>query len=93
MHPTAPAQTVAGAVGVPALAGGSPEAEESAPAADPQVEALSDFDTEEPLRSKIQPEIAFVAVAAGLATLALGIVPGPLFNLVRDAGEALGNLL
>jgi NADH-quinone oxidoreductase subunit N len=93
MRPTAPPQTVAGAVGVPALAGGSQDAEEFAPAGDPPVEALSDFDTEEPARSKIQPEIAFVAVAAGLATLALGIVPGPLFDVVRDVGASLGNLL
>jgi NADH-quinone oxidoreductase subunit N len=39
------------------------------------------------------PEVAFVALAAGAASIVLGIVPGPLFHLVRHAGIALGGLL
>ena len=103
MRPAAPPNTVAGAVGRgdggptmrPALAGGSQDAPVSGPggAGDPPVEIVEDFDTNEPSPLRVQPEVAFVAVFAGLITLALGIVPGPLFELVRDAGAALGNLL
>jgi NADH-quinone oxidoreductase subunit N len=35
-------------------------------------------------------EVVLVAVLAGAATLVLGIVPSPLFNLAVKAGEALG---
>ncbi len=35
-------------------------------------------------------EVSLVAVLAGAATLVLGIVPGPLFDLVRGAGSGLG---
>jgi len=40
----------------------------------------------------VQLEVLFVAVAFGAATIALGIVPEPLFRLVGDAGRALGGL-
>ncbi len=40
----------------------------------------------------VQLEVAFVAVAFGVATIALGIVPEPLFRLVGHAGRALGGL-
>ena len=40
----------------------------------------------------LQPEVAFVAVLAGAATLFFGIVPQPLFQLVRHTGSALGLL-
>ena len=104
MRPAAPPNTVPGAIGRgdggvvarPALAGGSQDAPEFGPGepeGDPPVEIVEDFDTNEPLRLKVQPEVAFVAVAAGLLTVALGIVPGPLFELARDAGVALANLL
>ena len=36
---------------------------------------------------------SFVAVVFGVATLAAGIVPGPLFDLVRDAGASFRGLL
>jgi NADH-quinone oxidoreductase subunit N len=36
------------------------------------------------------PEVALVAVLAGAATLFFGIIPGPLFDLVRHAGAGLG---
>jgi NADH-quinone oxidoreductase subunit N len=42
---------------------------------------------EEPARSW---EVTFVAALAGIATIALGIVPQPLFELVRGVGSGLG---
>jgi NADH-quinone oxidoreductase subunit N len=62
-------------VALPALAGGSPELEEQPTPAT----------TRGP-----QPEVVFVAVLAGAATLFFGIIPQPLFNLVHGAGNALG---
>ncbi len=41
---------------------------------------------------RLQPEVAFVAVLAGAATIFFGIVPQPLFNLVNGVGSALGLL-
>jgi NADH-quinone oxidoreductase subunit N len=49
-----------------------------------------ELDAEPP--SKLQPEVAFVAILAGAATLFFGIVPQPLFNLVHHAGSALSGL-
>jgi NADH-quinone oxidoreductase subunit N len=40
----------------------------------------------------VQLEVAFVAVLFGAASIAVGIVPGPLFRLVGGAGHALGGL-
>jgi NADH-quinone oxidoreductase subunit N len=40
-----------------------------------------------------QPEVVLVAVLAGAATLFFGVIPEPLFDLVRQAGGALGGLL
>jgi NADH-quinone oxidoreductase subunit N len=37
-------------------------------------------------------EVVLVAVVFGAATLAFGIVPSPLFDLVRDVGAAFGGL-
>jgi hypothetical protein len=62
--------------GLPALAGGSPELDE-------EHEAV--------VRGR-QPEVVLVAVVAGAATLFFGIVPQPLFELVRHTGSALGLL-
>jgi NADH-quinone oxidoreductase subunit N len=39
-----------------------------------------------------QPEVTFVAVLAGAATLVFGIFPQPLFDLVHGVGSALGLL-
>jgi NADH-quinone oxidoreductase subunit N len=70
---------------LPALAGGSPELDPAlAPAATGTAEATPDR-AEAP-----QPEVAFVAVLAGAATLFFGIVPQPLFDLVRHVGSGLG---
>jgi NADH-quinone oxidoreductase subunit N len=41
---------------------------------------------------RAQPEVIFVAVLAGAATLFFGIIPQPLFDLVSHAGGALGGL-
>ncbi len=61
--------------GLPALAGGSPELDEEG-------EAIA--------RTGPQWELTLVAVLAGAGTLFFGIVPQPLFELVRHTGSALG---
>jgi NADH-quinone oxidoreductase subunit N len=73
----------------PAIAGGSPELDPPVPAPAPatRVSAPPGVDPSRP-----QLEVAFVAVACGAATLFFGIVPGPLFHLVRHAGRALTGL-
>jgi NADH-quinone oxidoreductase subunit N len=43
-------------------------------------------------RPRAQPEVIFVALLAGAATIFFGIVPQPLFDLVHHAGGALGGL-
>jgi NADH-quinone oxidoreductase subunit N len=63
--------------GRPAIAGGSAEADEA------PVEA----------RGERQLELAIVAVVCAAATIAMGIYPGPLFDVARDAGAALTSLL
>ncbi len=63
---------------VPALAGGS-----------------GDVAAEDLPRSGPRPagwEVTFVAVLCALATIALGVVPGPVFDLAADAGSALTGL-
>ncbi|HEX8065363.1 MAG TPA: NADH-quinone oxidoreductase subunit N [Thermoleophilaceae bacterium] len=42
--------------------------------------------------ARAQPEVTFVAVACAAATVALGVVPGPLFDLARDVGSSLSGL-
>ena len=67
---------------LPALAGGSPELDAgalTATAADREPGILGE-----------QPEVALVALVAAAATVVLGIVPQPLFDLVHGAGRALG---
>jgi len=61
---------------LPALAGGSPELDKQTP----------------PSTNGLQPEVVFVAVLAGAATIFFGILPQPLFDLVNHAGGALGGL-
>jgi NADH-quinone oxidoreductase subunit N len=41
---------------------------------------------------RAQPEVWFVALLFGAATLFFGIIPSPLFDLAVRAGSALGNL-
>jgi len=40
-----------------------------------------------------QPEVVVVAVLCALATVALGLYPEPLFDVARDAGASLTNLI
>nr|MBA2505962.1 hypothetical protein [Thermoleophilaceae bacterium] len=42
--------------------------------------------------AKAQPEVAFTAIACAGLTLALGIIPSPLFELARDVGTSLPGL-
>ena len=48
--------------------------------------------SEEATSLRASGEVVFVAVLFGALTLILGIVPSPLFDVVRDVGEALGLL-
>jgi NADH-quinone oxidoreductase subunit N len=77
----APASTTPPRGAIPAIAGGSPELDD-----EPENTAAS------PIGLRGQPELVFVAVLAGAATIVLGIVPQPLFNLVHGVGSALGLL-
>jgi NADH-quinone oxidoreductase subunit N len=43
--------------------------------------------------ARAQPEVTFVAVLCAAATIVLGIVPGPLFDVARDVGSSLAQLL
>jgi NADH-quinone oxidoreductase subunit N len=47
----------------------------------------AELDAEAPAK---RPEVAFVAVLAGAATLFFGVIPQPLFELVRHVGASLG---
>jgi NADH-quinone oxidoreductase subunit N len=82
----------------PAMAGGSPEADDEARAAgrEPGSVAVHSVELDEPLASTrrlFQPEVVFVAVVCAVATIAIGVYPEPLFNVARDAGDALRSLL
>jgi NADH-quinone oxidoreductase subunit N len=77
--PDAPGPLAPGAV--PAIAGGSQELDE-VPLENEKIAAGPGG----------QPEVAFVAVLAGAATIVLGVVPQPLFDLVHGVGGALGLL-
>jgi NADH-quinone oxidoreductase subunit N len=72
---------------IPAIAGGSPELDDDLDG------PTSNVATPVVATSKrSQPELAFVAILAGAATIFFGIVPQPLFNLVHGVGSALGLL-
>jgi NADH:ubiquinone oxidoreductase subunit 2 (subunit N) len=43
--------------------------------------------------ARAQPEVTFVAVLCAAATVVLGVVPGPLFDVARDVGTSLSSLL
>jgi NADH-quinone oxidoreductase subunit N len=70
---------------LPALAGGSPELDPGELAATAGADRARG-------RLGAQPEVTFVALLAGAATIAFGVVPQPLFELVHGAGRALGLL-
>jgi len=67
----------------PAIAGGSPEL-------DPPAEPAAETPTESITARGPQPEVVFVAVLAGAATIFFGIIPQPLFDLVQNVGGGLG---
>jgi NADH-quinone oxidoreductase subunit N len=73
-----------GGESLPTLAGGSPELDAA---------ALPEEVPQEPRAFRVlgaQPEVALVAMLGGLAIIFFGIIPQPLFELVRGAGGALG---
>jgi NADH-quinone oxidoreductase subunit N len=79
---------------LPAIAGGSGEldpaddpADSTAPASASGIQELNPAAS--PL-ARQQWEVTLVAVLAGATTLVLGIVPQPLFDLVRGVGGGLG---
>ncbi len=93
--PSSPASAPTPAAGaLPALAGGSPELDADAGplGVDPSVTVGAPLQPPAPETSGPQPEVLFVAVLAGAATLFFGIIPQPLFNLVTHAGGALSGL-
>jgi NADH-quinone oxidoreductase subunit N len=83
----------------PLMAGGAPEGEAEGGALPSRREPAGavvapDAGAGEPERRLVrQPEVVLVAVVCALATLALGIYPGPLFDVARDAGAAFTNLI
>ena len=81
-----PGLAPAGAARVPALAGGSPELDDESAA------ELSSTSPPPPA-PRAQVEVGFVAVVAAAATVATGVVPGPLFELVENVGNSLPSLL
>jgi NADH-quinone oxidoreductase subunit N len=79
--PSASAPAPAGAL--PAVAGGSPELDEE--------DARGEGAEAQPLAGAgREPEVVFLAVLAGAATIFFGVVPQPLFDLLHGAGSALG---
>jgi len=81
----------------PAMAGGSPEADEQPGASPAPRESVGVASAEAaPVGSGVrrrQPEVLFVAVICAIATVALGIYPDPLFDVARDAGAAITSLV
>ena len=61
------------------------------PGASRRVQPVAGWSPEADARA--QPEVTFVAVLCAAATVVLGIVPGPLFDLARDVGTSLSALL
>jgi NADH-quinone oxidoreductase subunit N len=76
----------------PALAGGAPDAvPQPAPASSPDAGTV--VYGGEPGSGKAHWEVALVAVLFAALTVAAGIVPQPLFDLVQRCGEAFTNLV
>jgi NADH-quinone oxidoreductase subunit N len=85
----------------PAMAGGSPEADEPPVPArrddQPGAELTTEADvgavavsTRERIR---QPEVVLIALLCAAATIFFGIYPGPLLDVARDAGAAIAGLV
>jgi NADH-quinone oxidoreductase subunit N len=82
----------------PVIAGGSPEADDDdrASGRTPGASAAvveSDFEEAAVRRTLRQPEVVFVAVVCALVTVALGVYPEPLFDVAKDAGDAITSLI
>jgi len=91
----------------PAIAGGSPEADDEDRAAgrepgagvpatrQDRTTAVTDFgDGDAPAGSRLlHPEVGLVALVCSAATIFVGVYPEPLLNLARDAGAALQSLI
>jgi NADH-quinone oxidoreductase subunit N len=85
---------------LPALAGGSPELDAEGgltpasedPAVSPAPASGGSASVAARPTGGLQPEVALVAVLAGAATIFFGVIPQPLFDLVHQAGSALGGL-
>jgi NADH-quinone oxidoreductase subunit N len=77
--------------GLPAIAGGSPELDADAEPDDPAgPDASIEPGSPAARTARPQPEVLLVALLGGAATLFFGILPGPLFDLVRHVGSGLG---
>ena len=88
----------------PRTANAAPTSAPKPPANQPPASATTDAgtvvheeygngDTPAAARFASQPEVVFVAVVCAVATIALGIYPGPLFDVAQDAGNAFKSLL
>jgi NADH-quinone oxidoreductase subunit N len=85
---------------IPAIAGGSPELDDDplspplhageTPSATSAADPGATDPGAGPNSRRLHPEVAFLAILAGAATIFFGIIPQPLFNLVRGVGGALG---
>jgi NADH-quinone oxidoreductase subunit N len=63
----------------------------AAPGASRRVRPIAGWSPEADARA--QPEVTFVAVLCAAATVVIGIVPGPLFDVARDVGTSLSQLI
>jgi NADH-quinone oxidoreductase subunit N len=72
----------------PAVEGSSEEVAVIAPGPEPVLAGGSD----EATSMRAQGEIVAVAVVFAVLTVVLGVVPSPLFDVVRDVGAAFGLL-
>ena len=84
------------------IAGGSPEADDEDRAAGREPGARRRHGSSSPTSTSCepraadalrQPEVVFVAVVCALVTLVFGIYPEPLFDVAKDAGEAIQSLI
>jgi NADH-quinone oxidoreductase subunit N len=82
----------AGPAARPVIAGGSPEAD--AAELEPRSAPAPSEDDDGPIGTRlVQPEVVAVAVICAAATIVLGIIPSAIFDVARDAGAALLNLV
>jgi NADH-quinone oxidoreductase subunit N len=75
------------------IAGGSQEADgEDGPADDESAPDENEAPVHDRAKAVPQPELAFVAILFGAASVFFGIVPGPLFHLASHAGHAISGI-